>query len=179
MEPRGNKLITRYKLNYGIPTSTEITEEMILHHWELEKNLTKDLLESNPENRWDVFEKSYTTLYSSLEWLNNFSGDSTPPHNKYETWLGIIGSPLKKIYEVGSGKGEMIAYFAKCGFECKATEITRERGSKHITDLLTGLSWGNSDGVNLDRFEPTAFYDFVLSNQVVEHFHPDDLDTHF
>jgi cyclopropane fatty-acyl-phospholipid synthase-like methyltransferase len=179
MEPRGNELITRYKRNYGFPASAEITEKMVLHHWELEKNLTKDLLESNPENRWDVFEKSYTTLYNNLEWLNKFSGDSKLSQNNYETWLEIIGSPPKKIYEVGSGKGEMIAYLAKCGFECKATEITKERGSKHITDSLTGLSWASSDGVNLDRFEPTVFYDFVVSNQVIEHFHPDDLDTHF
>ncbi|BAY20651.1 putative methyltransferase [Calothrix sp. NIES-2100] len=179
MEPRGTELITIYKHNYRIPSAAEVTEDMILNHWELEKNLTKDLLESTPENRWEVFEKAYTTLYSSLDWLNSFSVDSTPPLNKYETWLGILGSPPKKIYEVGSGKGEMIAYFAKCGFECKATEITKERGSKHITDSSSNLSWGNSDGVHLDQFEPTAFYDFVVSNQVVEHFHPNDLITHF
>jgi SAM-dependent methyltransferase len=178
MEPRGNELITRYKHNYGFSASTEITEEMILYHWELEKNLTKDLLESHPENRWEVFEKSYTTLYSGLAWLNN-PEDSTLSKNNYETWLGIIGSPPKRIYEVGSGRGEMIAYLAESGFECKATEITRERGSKHVADPLTALSWGNSDGVNLDQFEPTAFYDFVVSNQVIEHFHPDDLYTHF
>lgn len=93
--------------------------------------------------------------------------------------LEIIGSPPKKIYEVGSGKGEMIEYLAKCGFECKATEITRERGSKYITDPSLNLSWGNSDGVNLDNFEKKEFYDLVISNQVIEHFHPDDLTTHF
>ncbi len=38
MEPRGIELINRYKRNYGIPAQAEITEEMILAHWELEKN---------------------------------------------------------------------------------------------------------------------------------------------
>ena len=179
MEPRGQELITLYKHNYRIPAAAEITEEMIRNHWELEKNLVKNLWESTPENRWEVFEKSYTTLYSDLEWLNNFSVENTQHLNQYETWLGILVSPPKKIYEVGSGKGEMIEYFAKCGFECKATEITKERGSKHITDSSNNLSWGNSDGVHLDQFEPTDFYDFVVSNQVIEHFHPNDLNTHF
>ncbi|MEH2374091.1 class I SAM-dependent methyltransferase [Nostoc sp.] len=179
MEPRGLELINRYKRNYRIPAEAEITEQMILEHWELERKLTKDLLESKSENRWEAFEQAYTTLYSKLEWQNYFVRDSTPITGKYKTWLKMIGSPPKKIYEVGSGKGEMIAYLAKCGFQCKATEITRERGSKHLSDSSPNLSWGNSDGVHLEHFEQTEFYDLVVSNQVVEHFHPDDLITHF
>ncbi|MEH1970257.1 class I SAM-dependent methyltransferase [Nostoc sp.] len=179
MEPRGIELVNRYKRNYCIPAEAEITEEMILEHWKLEIKLTKDLLESNSENRWEVFEQAYTTLYSKLEWQNSFVANSTPTIERYKTWLQMIGSPPKKIYEVGSGKGEMIAYLAKCGFECKATEVTRERGSKHVTDTPLNLSWGNSDGVHLDHFEPIEFYDLVVSNQVIEHFHPDDLITHF
>jgi SAM-dependent methyltransferase len=179
MEPRGIELITRYKRNYRIPAEAEITEQMILEHWELERKLTKELLESSSQNRWEVFEQAYTTLYSNLKWQNSFVVDRTPTLDKYKTWLEAIGSPPKKIYEVGSGKGEMIEYFAKCGFECKATEITRERGSKYIADSSPNLSWGNSDGVNLDNFEQKEFYDLVVSNQVIEHFHPDDLITHF
>jgi SAM-dependent methyltransferase len=179
MEPRGLELITRYKRNYRIPAEAEITEQMILEHWELERKLTKDLLESNSQNRWEVFEQAYTTLYSKLEWQNSFLPDSKPSLDKYKTLLEIIGSPPKKIYEVGSGKGEMIEHLAKCGFECKATEITRERGSKYINNSSLNLSWGNTDGVNLDKFEPKEFYDLVISNQVIEHFHPDDLTTHF
>lgn len=43
MEPRGLELITRYKRTYSIPAEAEITEQMILDHWELERKLTKDL----------------------------------------------------------------------------------------------------------------------------------------
>jgi hypothetical protein len=72
-EPMGQELIDRYKKNYNIPTDAEITEEMILAHWELEKRLTKELLASNPENR-EVFERCYSTLYGELWWLNKFIG---------------------------------------------------------------------------------------------------------
>ncbi len=107
---------------------------MVLSHWELEKDLTKELLESNSENRWEVFERAYTSLYSKLQLQNSLLQESRATvqkkdenfdEDKYETWIEMIGSPPKKIYEIGSGKGEMITYFAKSGFECKATEITK------------------------------------------------------
>ncbi|OUL37164.1 SAM-dependent methyltransferase [Nostoc sp. T09] len=179
MEPRGAELINRYKRIYRFSEEIEITEEMILRHWELEKKLTKEILDSQPENRWEISERAYTVLYSELEWLNKTPEDTRTPAEKYQTWVKTIGCHPKKIYEVGSGKGELIAYLAKCEYECKGTEITRERGSKHVNDSSPYLSWGNSDGIHLDSFEPAEFYDVVLSNQVIEHFHPDDLNTHF
>ncbi|WP_310422601.1 methyltransferase domain-containing protein [Chamaesiphon sp. VAR_48_metabat_135_sub] len=179
MEPRGIKLVSRYKSYYGIPTDVEISEEMVLHHWALEKKLTKELLDSTPESRWEVFEQAYTLLYSELEWLNKIPGDTRSASEKYQTWVTTIGDKPKKIYEVGSGKGEMISYLAQCGFECKGTEITKERGSKHVNESLPNLVWASSDGINLVQFEPMDYYDLVVSNQVIEHFHPDDLQTHF
>lgn len=88
MEPRGIELINRYKRNYGIPAQAEITEEMILAHWKLEKKLTKELLESQSENRWEVFEKAYTTLYTKLQWLNLLSEETTPPEKKIRKLAG-------------------------------------------------------------------------------------------
>jgi SAM-dependent methyltransferase len=180
MEPREIELIARYKSNYFIPAEAEITEEMILTHWELEKQLRKELLESTPENRWEVFERCYTRLYREIEWMNRLVGqsDTTLPAERYKTWVETIGSPPQKIYEIGSGTASMIVYLAECGFECKATEITRERGEKHVTFSHPRLSWGISDGVHLDLFEPPETYDVVVSSSVIEHLHPEDLAAH-
>lgn len=163
IEPRGQELINRYKKNYKMPTDADITEEMILKHWELEKRLTKELLESNPENRWEVFERCYSTLYSELWWLNQFidAGSTLPPSKRYKNWVELIGQPPKKIYEIGSGKGEMITYLASCGFKCRATEITREHGKKYVPEY-SNLSWSISDGVHLERFETSNSYDVVI-----------------
>ena len=179
-EPRGQELIDRYKKNYNIPVDANITEDMILAHWELEKRLTKELLACNPENRWEVFERCYSTLYGELWWLNQFidTGSTISPSQRYKDWVYLIGPPPKKIYEVGSGKGEIITYLASCGFECRATEITRERGKKYVSEH-SNLSWGISDGVHLERFEAPNSYDVVISDQVIEHLHPDDLYEHF
>jgi SAM-dependent methyltransferase len=181
MKPTGQELIARYKANYSIPVEAPVTEEMILAHWELEKQLTHDLLSSTPQNRWETFDRSYTRLYSDLEWLNRFANESRPPavaSHENKKWCAAIGAPPLAIYEIGSGKGELITYLAKQGFFCKATEVTRERGEKHVHASVPNLSWGISDGVHLEHFETAASYDLVISDQVLEHLHPDDVGAH-
>jgi SAM-dependent methyltransferase len=179
MEPRGEELIRRYRANYRLADDCVITEEMVLKHWELERRLRRKLLESTPANRWDVFDTCYTELYGTLSWLSRSeSAISDPLSVIYENWLGIIGSPPMRVYEVGSGGGQLISYLASCRFYCRATEITRERGSI-LVPTHPNLSWGISDGIHLDRFERRCFYDVVISNQVIEHLHPDDLLDHF
>lgn len=182
MEPRGQALIARYKAVYSIPAEATITEQMILAHWELERQLTQDLLSSTAQDRWETFDRSYTRLYSELQWLNRFAGESDATlasnHAQYRKWQTAVGVPPLAIYEIGSGKGELIAYLAQQGFSCKATEITRERGEKHSDAAVPNLRWGVSDGVHLDDFEGAATYDVAISDQVLEHLHPDDLEAH-
>lgn len=179
MKSNASELVRRYKKNYNIPDIVNITEEMILTHWELEKELTLELLHSKAENRWETFERCYTRLYSELSWLNRIEEqDKEPPHQRFEDWIRGIGSPPKSIYEIGSGKGELISYLAQNGYCCKGTEITRTRGEMRVQELSPNLSWGVSDGVHLDKFEPAETYDVVISSQVIEHFHPEDLEDH-
>jgi len=77
---------------------------------------------------------------------------------------------------VGSGKAELISFLARSGYACVATEITRERGKKYSENSVT---WRNSDGVHLGNFEQNESYDVVISDQVIEHIHPDDTQDHF
>lgn len=180
-EPRGQELIQRYTENYGISNSASITEEMILYHWELEKQLTQEILNSTPESRWETFEKCYTTLYKELYWLNcpdNYDHEVVDQTSQFSSWQRLIGPSAKKIYEIGSGKAELITYLAEQGYECKATEITRERGEKWSNNV-SNLTWATSDGVHLEKFEPENTYNVVISDQVIEHLHPDDLLDHF
>ncbi len=178
-EPRGKLLIALYKSYYNIPVDAHLTEEMILKHWKLEQDLRKAILESSPEKRGEVTERYYTQLYSELDWLNSLVGTnaSYKPSQLYKNWSSIIGNPPQNIYEIGSGKGALITYLASLGFKCKGSEITSERGKKYSSQGAN-LSWGITDGVHLERFEPANHYDTVVSDQVVEHLHPDDLAGH-
>lgn len=178
-EPRGQELIGRYKANYGIAAGRAVTEKMILQHWELEKRLRKRLLDSTPSDRWETFDRCYSELYGELDWLNRLvhSDVTEPPSVLYRNWIDVIGHPPVRIYEIGSGQAELAHYLARCGFAVKATEITQERGKKWAS-RHPRLSWGVSDGIHLDRFEAKASYDVVISNQVIEHLHPEDLPHH-
>jgi SAM-dependent methyltransferase len=175
----GAELVRRYKVNYGIPAHAPVTEKMILHHWALERRLTSELLSSDPEHRREVFERCYTTLYSELQWLNEQIGVAWKESTGGDAadWAQLIGPPPKRIYEIGSGKGRLIAALAERGYDCTATEITHERGEKW-TPAHAPLRWTASDGVHLSQFEELDSYDAVISDQVIEHLHPDDLAEH-
>jgi SAM-dependent methyltransferase len=178
--PCGAELVRRYKANYGIAERALVTEEMVHYHWTLERQLTSELLSSDPEHRWKAFERCYTRLYSELTWLNELIGMVGHESSAADAalWAKLIGPPPKRIYEIGSGKGRLIASLAERKYDCTATEITRERGEKWVPPHVS-VRWAVSDGVHLDRFEPLAFYDAVISDQVIEHLHPDDLGEHF
>src|SRR5438552_15929883 len=104
---KGLDIVNRYKKNYSISEESLITKEMVLQHWDLERKLTKELLASTRESRWEVFEKSYTTLYHELAWLNKLVHEkiNTSLKLRYSRWVDAIGPSPKKIYEIGSGKG--------------------------------------------------------------------------
>ncbi|AWK89266.1 class I SAM-dependent methyltransferase (plasmid) [Azospirillum thermophilum] len=151
---------------------------MVQQHWELERRLARELLDSRKEERWDVFERCYTALYSACPWLNEAEQDASERNEDldFRHFLDLLGGP-KEVYEVGSGKARLLTYLARHGYKCVATEVTRERGERW-TDERTNITWRCCDGVNLARFEPRDHYGAVVSTHVIEHFHPDDVPTH-
>ncbi len=171
------RTVAKYKQNYSIPAEATVTTDMVRHHWMLERSLTKTLLASNPQNRWTTWEYCYSKLYSECPWLNSLS---VPRHASdelaYGHFLSLVGR-ARTIYEIGSGEAGLIKYLASLGYQCVATEVTRERGQREAVGPVK-FEWHTSDGVNLGQFEPANQYDVVISTQVIEHLHPDDLIQH-
>lgn len=164
-------MVRRYRKNYNL--GREISEEEVRRHWEVESALTQRLLESSKNNRWSVFQECYTELYSELPWLNK--SEEEPAENLHP-WLKVVPDRAS-VFEVGSGKAHLLKFLASHGHDCVATEITEERGERHAAGS-GDLKWHVTDGVNLARFEPPSSYDAVISTQVVEHLHPDDMLDH-
>lgn len=163
------ELVERYRKNYGL--GPDIGIEHVRAHATLEYALTGELLASSPENRWNVFSDAYSRLYEQLPWLNAGTNESNL-YPDIEAWGRLIGTG-KRVFEVGSGKGQLISFLASRGNTCVGTEITKERGKKHVT-RLSNLTWNTTDGVNLTTFESSDSFDFIISDQVFEHLHPDD-----
>ncbi|KAA0572103.1 class I SAM-dependent methyltransferase [Azospirillum sp. B21] len=174
----GDALVERYRRKFHLSPTYPLTAEMVHRHWDLERRLARELLQTKPEERWDAFEQAYTTLYSSCPWLNEAEDDAHTRNDDldFRHFLTLLGGP-QDVYEVGSGKARLLRYLARHGYRCVATEVTRERGASWI-EQDSNITWKNSDGVHLARFEPADRYDSVISTHVVEHMHPDDVVTH-
>lgn len=166
-------VVSRYRRNYGL--SDEIGIEQVQAHEQLEARLTRELLASTPAMRWEVFSAAYTELYESLPWLN--TSDDSRPAWWTAAWLKLIPA-RSDVIEIGSGRAALLRDLVRSGHRCVATEISPERGSKHLAES-DGLQWHTTDGIHLAAFEPDKAFDVVISTQVIEHFHPDDLLTHF
>ncbi len=162
-------LVDRYKRNYRI--TEDITEEQVNRHLELELQLTAQLLRSTPADRRQVFVDAYSRLYRELPWLN-VADDGRAVDAR--DWERLVGPPPASVYEVGSGRGALARALAARGYGVEATEITLERE----TAAEDGIQWSETDGIHLARFARGAPYDAVISNQVIEHLHPDDLLEH-
>ncbi|WP_448192536.1 class I SAM-dependent methyltransferase [Azospirillum sp. sgz301742] len=173
----GHRLVERYKKKFGLSPMHPLNEQMVLGHWDLERRLAGELLASSPENRWDVFERCYTTLYSQCPWLNDAVDTSDYDDEvDFSHFLTLLDG-VTDIYEIGSGKARLLSYLARHGFRCVATEITRERGQRYV-DPGAAVQWRTTDGVNLTRFEQPGSFDAVISTHVIEHYHPDDFEPH-
>jgi SAM-dependent methyltransferase len=165
-------IVDRYKSNYSL--AIPVTRQMVREHAELELDLTQKLLNSDTAERSKIWSDSYSTLYRKLPWLASTTSSQHDSEDGYRYVLKLI--PVgANVIEIGSGAGALAEYLTHNGRPCIATEVTSERG--HREDGV--LVWHQTDGVNLDQFEAPASYDAIVSMQVVEHFHPDDLDRHF
>ncbi len=167
--------LARYKANYGFDEQDGVTVEMLRKHWVLERTLTEMLLASSAENRAAAFDDAYTRLYRECAWLNRARTAEEDVSDLSHFPKLLAGA--RRIYEIGSGKGRLIRFLARQGFECVATEITAERGGK-FSRGDDGVRWHGSDGIHLAENEPARHYDAAISSQVVEHMHPADLIEH-
>ena len=165
--------LARYRSVYGL--DDHIGYEQVRAHEVLERELTEQLLASTPTTRWEVFERAYTRLYTELPWLNAREAPLVPD-GRIRSWRFLVPANAK-VYEIGSGRARLLQYLRSIGSDCVATEITRERGERHAASA-DGLTWRNSDGIHLTNFESRSIYDCVISTQVIEHLHPDDVLTH-
>jgi SAM-dependent methyltransferase len=168
-------VLQRYRKNYGL--GPEIGCEHVRQHLMLERQLTDRLMSSGRDERWKLFSECYTELYAKCPWLNTVVESEDALQHKISKWKHLV-RPGDRIFEVGSGRADLLKYLTQLGCKCVATEITPERGAKHLPQA-DGLTWRLTDGVNLAHFEPERTYDLVISSQVVEHLHPDDLEIHF
>lgn len=188
----GDELVARYPANCGIPATVEISERMVLDHWTLERELTRRLRESAPESRAAVFVESYDKLYRSLPWLNRGEDEGAA----WDTilagdLLSVAGRSPIRILELGAGRCRIAKKLSEAGHIVRASNLTCERRPAWIAEAKPGSvpgrhessslapDWIQLDAVRPDAGDSGAPYDLVVSIQMIEHLHPDDVGRHF
>jgi 2-polyprenyl-3-methyl-5-hydroxy-6-metoxy-1,4-benzoquinol methylase len=172
------QVISRYQRLYGL---TDVTAQMISDHWQLETRLAEELLASPAESRQQLFESAYSELYHRCPWLNAHCETDAKDKNvapklySYLNWL--IPKPPSKILEIGSGGGTLISYLARQGHDCVGSDITDERQCA-VSEQPATLTWRRASATDFVHAEDIGQFDVVISDQVVEHLHPDDVVTH-
>jgi cyclopropane fatty-acyl-phospholipid synthase-like methyltransferase len=179
MEYEQTELITRYKENYKMVERFPITYDMIIYHWDLERRLRDELLNSDASSRVEAYARCYSELYKELPWLNDFTNiqPDVPDSVRFTTWVAAIGAPPKKIFEIGAGQGRMLRYLASLGHECTGSDVTVERAAATACQESEALQSVVDNAVSIENVKDGA-YDRVLSDQVIEHLHPGDIVRH-
>jgi 2-polyprenyl-3-methyl-5-hydroxy-6-metoxy-1,4-benzoquinol methylase len=174
----GKKSIERYKRVLCLPEEAVITESMIQKHWRLETRLAGEILRSSKEHRTETIRMCYDRFYRELSWLNDKSNanHAQPVTQREESVIFLVGKPRKRILEVGSGSGELIDALSAMGHECMGTDINQKRFAARENPRL---QLREHDGVKIQHLAESGGFDVVLSLNVLEHFHPDDVDDHF
>lgn len=170
-----SELLDRYRRHYGISDDVVLTHDHLRRHLAVEMEVTRELLASSEAERAEVFAHGYARIYRELWWFNA-TDDQARGAVDISGWVAMIGPPPRRVLEVGAGQGALARALARAGYDVVANDISAERGGRR--DGRDGVEWHDTDGVDLTRFEQPESYDAVISDQVVEHLHPDDVPRH-
>lgn len=154
------------------------TPEQLRRHYELETRLARRILESTPEERAAVTRACYDEMYRVVTWHDYATPDEAD--ERYRRRVGGLFSALvgsgRRVLDIGCGLGDRAARIAAAGNQCVGMDISAEILTR-ARAMHPGMPFTVGDAVTLDGIE-AASYDVVLTSQLVEHLHPDDVPLH-
>lgn len=156
-------------------------DDQLIREWYLlEKRLAHQILSSSRHNRTEITLGAYDELFSQVPWHPALSRSAKAEQEKLEekwVFFGHLLGPQSSVIEIGSGNANLTRFLAqKTTGRCVGIDISKE--------VLIGkpgdppnLELYIMDAVDLDF--PTNTFDLAISDQLVEHLHPDDVGHHF
>jgi len=175
----GLQLVQRYRKLLRLSETCPLNEAMVWKHWHVERALAQKILHSSPNDRPRITQWAYRQFYKELPWLKDpkFMAVQDPIQKRESPIIQLIGSKPQRILEIGSGTGELIQFLSQHGHWCIGTDLIKDRFFKKFR--TPHLSFMEIDGVRLPMKKLSPLVDVVISSNVIEHFHPEDLDIHF
>lgn len=151
------------------------TKEHLRKHYKLEKELAKKILESDPDNRNRVMKNAYRKLYEEIEWHSEDKKNTDLKrkkslYQKIKPFLPESG----KIIDLGCGAGGLCQILSEKGYEVTGVDIILE---DNLIDSPRDFKYLKKDITN-ELAEVEYEFDIAISNQVIEHLHPNDVPDH-
>jgi ubiquinone/menaquinone biosynthesis C-methylase UbiE len=169
------------KSNMVSPTSTQVAQEQLRQHFEVERELATRLRHSTREERVTLVSELYSELYKRvpLHPRTLRSGDKEASKRSVASQLRLLKPfliPGVSLAEFGAGSGALSKTVARDFPESRivALEVCVQSGADE--DLPENFRWQHHDGLSVP-LNPQSI-DVAFSYQVLEHMHPDDVTIH-
>lgn len=159
----------------GVPGSDEY--ERRRKHYEVEKRLARQILESSREERAQVAQEAYAELFREIPWHPQLAAGAQAESEHVVHTLQRIGPWVPdavELLEIGCGSGELLAAIAPRCERCVGIDMSLEALPE--LEMPANLELLEMDAMDL-KFGDASF-DVALSIHVLEHLHPDDVDDH-
>src|SRR5262249_30068877 len=162
-------------------TPVPITLEQRRRQLALEQQAAREILASTRVERSEVTRRAYDRLYQEAPWhpdLHTSPGARLARVRRHAALLTRHVARARGGLEVGCGSGDLLTSLARQrpGTTFVGLDISVEKLSSGTHARLPNLRFQAGDCV--EPHEPTGFYDLVISSQVLEHLHPEDVPAH-
>jgi ubiquinone/menaquinone biosynthesis C-methylase UbiE len=170
MQPETSQLRSDYKKLQAFFGDTR-TEECLIEHYRLEHTLAKQILNAPACDRPRIYTEAYDKLFESLQ----FQNEAFRQRHIRSVWRRLHSRVKNKVFlEIGCGDAAVAAALAPYTNHCYALDVTdapidRKSLPSNFTVLL-------ATGTSIPL--PDSSVDFVFSDQVFEHLHPQDARAH-
>ncbi len=153
--------------------------QLTRQHYLLEKRLAQRIMASSRQDRVRVTMDAYNELFSSIPWHPaRACSEEAGQASLREKWVlfGHLLGPHASLLEIGAGNGDWTRLAAcKTAGRCVGIDISREVLVSKPGDP-PNLELRVMDAVDLDL--PANTFDLAISDQLIEHLHPDDVELH-
>ncbi len=152
--------------------------DRLLAHFEIEKRLSRRLRNSTRHERTALYSALYSELFSSLPDHPQNLPNLSIRNARLDQQIRFLSHQLNStsVYlEIGCGDAQLTKLLAPKIRSAIGLDVTDKLIDP--TDQIPNFAFLRSNGTNINLESGTV--DLVYSNQLIEHLHPDDIDSHF
>lgn len=165
----------------SVTRTSGISAEQRWRQYELERQAAREILASARADRILVTQRAYDRLYREAPWHTDLQASPETRNARAQRLASLLTRHVrraKRVLELGCGRGELLTLLADRYPEVSFTGLDASIEKLHSQQqgALANLDFRIGDAVEPSE-EPHAF-DLIVSSQVLEHLHPDDVPLH-